>query len=119
MSKIKSGKDHWGTNRVIEVSRHSLHGCVKIVATVGASTKKFVVCAIGPSGQPSLSISRGGRRGGIRGEVKTTGGMTVCTARGDDSKCVKGKSMIVFPGGAGRFKGKFPVLGGLRRKRRK
>ena len=49
-----------------------------------------------------ISIARGGRRGGIRASGKARGGMVVCTAQGERSVCIRGKDLIVFPGGGAK-----------------
>lgn len=49
-----------------------------------------------------LQITRGGRRGGIRGADKAQAGMVVCTAQGAQSVCIRGKDLIVFPGGGAK-----------------
>lgn len=67
-----------------------------------------------------IQITRGGRRGGIRGEGKARGGMTVCTAEGERSKCIRAKDIIVFPGGGAALRRKkIAVLNGLGGRRRK
>lgn len=49
-----------------------------------------------------ISITRGGRRGGIRAEGKARAGMVVCTSQGAASKCIRGKDLVVFPGGGAK-----------------
>jgi hypothetical protein len=67
-----------------------------------------------------IHISRGGRRGGIRGSGKTRGGMVVCTARGAQSQCIRGQDFIVRPGGGGALRrGGLPVYGSYGRRRRR
>jgi hypothetical protein len=119
MAKVSSGKEYFGVKRFIEAS-HGRDGCLKITTMIDGVFKKFEACTVGGSRQPSLHISRTGRRGGIRGEGKKSGGLTVCDNKGQASKCIRASSVSVFPGGAGKLKKKgVQVLNGLRRKRKK
>lgn len=94
--------------------------CVKVQATSGGKTTKWDVCAVGFVGtRLGLSVSRGGRRGGIRSENKSKGGIVACSAMGPNSKCVKAPyGAILYPGGGGKLKRlKIPVYGGLKRRK--
>lgn len=66
--------------------------------TFGGRKIKFEVCPI----KGGVSIRRAGRRGGVRSASKTRGGMTVCVAQGQNSRCIKGPDFIAFPGGAAK-----------------
>lgn len=115
----KKSSDYLGVKRSIETKAHGYGACVKVTATVGGRKKAFEVCAIGQSGQPSLAITRGGRRGGIRASEKSTAGMTVCEP-GQGAKCLRTKTVFVFPGGGARLrKAGANVLNGFRKRKRK
>lgn len=80
----------------------------------------FKVCAVANG----IQISRGGRSGGGRAyPSRSPGGMTVCTAAGAGSKCLRARDFIAFPGGAGAFKRRgqshmvLNGFGGLRRRK--
>jgi hypothetical protein len=66
----------------------------------------FVACPI----RNGLSIQRGGRRGGI----------TMCTAAGVNSKCLRAKDFVAFPGGGAKLKrGGTPMLNGYSKQNRR
>lgn len=68
----------------------------------GGRKVTFKVCPIANG----IQIARGGRRGGARSYPSrtATGGMTMCTARGEGSRCLRGTDFIASPGGGARFK---------------
>ena len=68
-------------------------------------TIKFKVCLIGPPPHANLSITRVGRRGGVRGSDKARAGMVACGPNGGAS-CIRVKDLFVFPGGGAAMKRK-------------
>jgi hypothetical protein len=68
-----------------------------------------------------IQVSRPGRRGGIRSDQKARGGMVVCTAEGERSRCIKSKDLIIFPGGSAKVKkwGSSMMLNGYGSRRRR
>ena len=98
-----------------------MSNCVRVAASSGGKTTHWAVCATGLVGtRLGLSVTRGGRRGGVRSENKSKGGIVACSSKGQDSKCVKAPyGVSLFPGGGGKLKRlKIPVYSGLKRRKK-
>lgn len=94
-------------------------GCLRVFTTLTGKTRKFEICTVrGVGNRPALALSRVGRRGSARSSGKSQGGMTACGP--NQSGCVRGKSIFIFPGGAAwtKRKGGPPVYADYKRKRR-
>lgn len=81
--------------------------CTTVVTGTGYSNGRldgrrvaFKVCTM----RNGISVQRLGRRGGARRMDATRGGMTACTAKGQNSKCVRGAHIVLLAGGSGKLR---------------
>jgi hypothetical protein len=71
-----------------------------------------------------IYVRRGGRRGGVRGERKVTGGMVVCQpTRGapgtKSTHCLRSDTLFIYAGGGAKTRKWDVQLHGLRTRRRR
>jgi hypothetical protein len=66
----------------------------------GGRKVSFLICPVANG----IQIARGGRRGGARSDMKSRGGILLCTSQGQNSKCLRAKDFVAFPGGGAKVR---------------
>ena len=121
---LKTEHSYFDVKRGIEVKKLTgiAKNCVRTKVTVAGKSSTFVLCAVGaPGSKPQLSISRTTPlfRGGKPNITGRQGGMTVCSAKGERSQCMRSSAgLILRVGGAGIYRrGGTQILNGYKRRK--
>ena len=111
---MKTQAEYFGVKRGLSVAKvKDMQNCLTVTADVDGKRATYEVCAVGNKEiGAQISVGRAGKAG------RRGAGLSACSAKGAQSKCVTGGHMILRAGGGGAYRRKgITVLNGMRRRR--